>query len=365
MTSHIKKQFRVSPFFVLFLVHGAQTGIFILNFQHSLVPYVGYDAWLSLLLAAGLSHIIIALIYVAMKRSGGSIDRLHDRIFGRVLGRALLMLLSIGYFVGAFLILRTYIQIIQTWVFPDMIIWLFALVLLLLVGYIVAGGFRVVTGITVYSVFIPSFLLFVVFFPMQYAQYSPLLPVFTSSVTNIWQAALGMMPAFFGYLFIIFYYPFINEPEKSQKWAHLANLISFALYVVTAFVSFSFFSPNQLMDHIWPTLSLLQVVTLPFVERFEIITIAFWLLILLPYTCLAIWAGTKMLKRLTGARQRTYVWIVIAGIYISLLLITQPEKLNMFADFYRAYGVVVLFIYVPVLALGALFKGEGRKRNET
>ncbi|TDQ36085.1 GerAB/ArcD/ProY family transporter [Aureibacillus halotolerans] len=365
MAYQVKKQHQVSAFFVFFLLHGVQIGISILNFQHSLVKHVQYDAWLTIAISGLLVHIIIAMIYFMMKRSNGDIVNLHDRVFGKWFGRFLLFCISIYFFVGVFLSLRVYIQIIQTWIFPDLRIWAFAIALIVLVWYIVSGGFRVVTGITVFSVVIPSFFLLILLFPLQYAQVQNLTPIFNHSASNVFQAVWELMPAFFGYFFIMFYYPFIDQAEKSQKWAHIGNVVSTLLYAFTALVSFLFFSPKQILDHLWPSISMLQVVAMPFVERFEFISLSVWLIALLPYVCLACWSGSLMLKRLTPFRQKTFVILSLACVYAALLWVQKQETLESIRQVYSQVGSCIAVGYLPFLTLLTAIRLRRRPSDES
>lgn len=51
MKTVIKDQFLVSPFLVLFLIHGMQYGVGVLSFQRDIAKFVGHDAWISILLS--------------------------------------------------------------------------------------------------------------------------------------------------------------------------------------------------------------------------------------------------------------------------------------------------------------------------
>ncbi|WP_373463677.1 GerAB/ArcD/ProY family transporter [Paenibacillus sp. V4I9] len=78
----------------------------------------------------------------------GQISRLRKRIWA---GRGLNFIFIVYFLLDASFQIRLFIEIIQVWLLPDLETWPLALVLLLLVYYIVAGGFRVIVGICMFS----------------------------------------------------------------------------------------------------------------------------------------------------------------------------------------------------------------------
>ncbi len=56
----------------------------------------------------------------------------------------------------------------------------------------------------------------------------------------------------------------------------LELLFSTLIYVVLAIVSFMYYSEGQLNRTIWPTLTMLKIIKVPFIQRFEYIIIFVW-----------------------------------------------------------------------------------------
>ncbi len=110
-----------------------------------------------------------------------------------------------------------------------------------------------------------------------------------------------------GYETLLFFYPFIKDPQKSKKWAHLAVFTTTIIYTILTLITFSYFAEKQLQETIWPTLNMWKIVELPFVERFEYIGIANWNLIILPVVCIPLWIASRLGKRIFHIRQSTGV----------------------------------------------------------
>ena len=80
---------------------------------------------------------------------------------------------------------------------------------------------------------------------------------------------------FLGFETILIFYPFI-EKGKSLKDGLMQEFFSTLIYVVLAIVSFMYYSEGQLNHTIWPTLTMLKIIKVPFIQRFEYIIIFVW-----------------------------------------------------------------------------------------
>ncbi|MFP3340053.1 GerAB/ArcD/ProY family transporter, partial [Micrococcus sp. SIMBA_131] len=82
--------------------------------------YAGNDAWISVLVAGLSLNVIIFLIYKIMMKEKGDLISLHHNLFGKWIG-GLLSLIAIVYFIAmGITVLRTYIEVVQVWMFPDL-----------------------------------------------------------------------------------------------------------------------------------------------------------------------------------------------------------------------------------------------------
>jgi Spore germination protein len=148
----IKDTERVSPFFAFFLIHSVQIGVGILGFQRVIVKNAGYDAWMSIILAGIANQVILWLMYELLKRGNGDLISIHRKIFGKWIGGFLSTLFILYVLLAATVFLRSFTQVVQVWVFPQLSTWIFCAVLLLLACYYIVGGFRTVAGLCFLSV---------------------------------------------------------------------------------------------------------------------------------------------------------------------------------------------------------------------
>lgn len=359
----IREQFLVSPFLVFFLIHSMQIGIGILGFQRIIAKSAGYDSWISIIIVGICVHVVIWMIYRILDNSKGDIVHVHIEIFGKWIGGIISLLFILYLMAMSVTVLRSYIEVVEVWMFPDFNKWVFGFFALVLAYYIIIGGFRSVAGISFFSVVLPSYILLVIVFPLGYAHVRNLLPIMSHSLLEIAKATKDMSLSIIGFEVILFYYPFIKDAKKSQKWAHLGALATTILYLLTAITAFMFYSEAQLDKQIWATLSMFKIVILPFVERFEYIGITSWFLVILPNLCLTLWASSRGIKRVFSVKHRHALIVIMAIVLVAMGLFKTRLHINMLNDYMATFGFYFVFCYIPILFVLTLLirKLRGKK----
>ncbi len=359
----ISERHLVSPFLVFYLVHSMQVGIGVLGFQRIVAKSAENDAWISIIIGGIGIHVLIWMIYKIMEKSNGDITDVHRTIFGKWIGGLLSFMLIVYFILLAITVLRTYIEVVQVWVFPEMRTWAFSLMFLFLIYYIVIGGFRTVTGIAFIGVVFPFYIILSFVFPMQYSIFENLFPIMDHSVKEILVSAKDLTLSVLGFELLLMYYPFIKDPKKSQKWAHLGNMVTIIIYLIAMIVSLTYFALEQLETHIWASITMLKIVQLPFVERVEFIAISSWLLIILPNVCIPIWAASRGAKRLFKKKQHSLLIAILILTFLVTIQFKTRTQINTFIDMTAQIGFYLIYGYIPALFAISFFyhKWKGRK----
>ncbi|MCF6139381.1 GerAB/ArcD/ProY family transporter [Pseudalkalibacillus berkeleyi] len=349
MSTQVKNRFLVSAGLAFFLTHTMQIGIGVLGYERYIAKDAGYDAWISIIITGLSIHIILWMMYSMMNKENGDLIAIHRRVFGKWVGGALSFFFVIYFLTLGITVLRSYIETVQAWMFPNLNMTLFLLVFLTLIYYTVSGGFRVVTGVAFFGVLLPSFLLFFLYFPFRYGQWDFLQPVLNHSPKEIFASSKVAVLEYIGFEVLLIIYPFIKNPEKSQKWAQLGILFSTFIYVMVAIASFVYFSEEQLERKIWATLSMFKIVEFPFVERFEYIAIATWILIIFPNICIALWCSSRAMKQLVPISQRKLlIGMIIISFAVNLYL-RDRQLIDVFITTISQAGLYILYVYIPIL----------------
>ncbi|MBT2658661.1 GerAB/ArcD/ProY family transporter [Bacillus sp. ISL-18] len=361
----VPEKAKISPFLVFFLVHTIQLGIGVLGFQRIIALTAGYDAWISVILAGLSIHVILYMMYKILGTVKGDLISAHSYVFGDKLGRILSLPFVLYFLCVAIILLRSFIEVVQVWMFQDMSTFWYSFVFCLLAVYIVFGGFRTVTGVAFFGVVLPFYLIFTFFFAFPYSDFRNLLPIFDHSISDLIKAAYQMSLTYLGYETLLFFYPYIKDPEKSKKWAHLGVLYTTILYTVITITTFSYFSEGQLQKNIWATLTIWKVVEMPFVERFEYIGIANWNIIILPNICIALWCGSRILKRVTRLKQKHGVLLLSAVVLILINFLKTREQINTILDYTGMVSFFLDYVYIPFLFVLVLIVKRVKKSESS
>ncbi|HWO95390.1 MAG TPA: GerAB/ArcD/ProY family transporter [Bacillus sp. (in: firmicutes)] len=362
MNTSVKDQFLVSPFLVFFLINGMQVGIGVLSFQRTIAKSSGHDAWIPVIAAGMIAHLLIWMIYKMLDKEKGDLITIHQHTFGKWAGGLLSIFFFLFFLVDSITVLRTYIEVIQVWMFPLMKTWPFAFVFLLSVYYVVSNGFRTVTGICFLGVILPLYLFLTFLFPLKFSDIRNLLPVWDHSLMDMAVSTKDMTFSYMGIQLIFLYYPFIQKPETSQKWAHYGNLFSMIIYLFITLVTLVYFKQGHLLRTTWPTLTMWKIIEFPFVERFEFIGIASWAMIILPIICLNLWGASRLAKQLFKVKQRKALVFLLLICFIGNVLLIDQKSLQLLTRA-LSMAVYVFHIYIPVLFMIYHIRFRARKNS--
>ncbi|NQX60636.1 GerAB/ArcD/ProY family transporter [Paenibacillus qinlingensis] len=348
MKSTEHPRFTISPFLVFVLIHSMQFGPEYLSMSIKPMQLAGQDTWISVILCGICFHVVIWMIYRILGHSETDLTHIHQQFFGKLVGGVLNFIFIIYFLLVASFLIRQFIEIIQVWLFPDLATWPLALVLLFLVYYIVAGGFRVIVGICMFSL-VRYITILALFFPVAYFHFNNLTPVFDHSLNDIIQAGKEMTYPYLGVETLFFCYTFIETPKKSQKWAHLANFVSTVSYLLIIFFSILMFKPEQLSKEIWPQLTKYKFIHFPFIERFEYIGAAAQILWVIPILCFCLWASSRMCKIMFTVKQLTALPILLILVFATVCLIPDHTRIESVQTLLSGIGFYIVFVYVPFL----------------
>jgi spore germination protein (amino acid permease) len=357
---------QISPYFVFFLISGMQIGVGMLGFQRIIAKVSGNDAWISVLISGVSINLLLWMCYKLLSRNEQTIDivGIHRDLFGKWVG-GLLSSIFVIYFMGtAIVVLRTYLEVIQVWMFPELNIPILLVVMLLLVYSYIIGGLRTVTGFMLIGKLFILLLLPLLSFPMKHAHLSNLAPVWDHSFMEILEGSKAMTLNYLGFELILMYYPFIKQPIRSKKWAHLGALFTTFIYVITMLATLIYYHQEQLKDVIWATLTFWKVITLPLVERFEYIGISIWLFVILPNVCLGFWAASRGMKRVFNMKQKKAVVVFMVISYIICILLDTRQDIDQLNTFVSQVGFYIVYAYIPFLFILQMIVYKVRERKK-
>ncbi|KEK23440.1 GerAB/ArcD/ProY family transporter [Bacillus gaemokensis] len=362
LNTPIKKQFLISPFFAFFLIHTMQIGVGFLNFQRKIALKAGHDAWIAVIFVGIGVHLLIWMIYSILNKEKADLISIHRNMFGKWLGGMLSFVFSLYVFLCGLMYMETMLEIIRIWLFPTLNKWTFALVYLISVYYIIAGGFRTIVGVSFFGALVPCLFWFTLFIPLDYADFRNLLPIWDHSVIDMFLSAKEMVFNFLGFEFLFLYYPFFKQPEKSQKWVHLGHFVSMFIYLIITFLTIAYFSEGHLEKTVWPTLTMWKIIRLPIVERFEFMGVITWTMVVLPNICLCFWAASRGVKKIFKVQQKSILVLSLVIVFMAICSLSNPE-IKQVNRIVSTAGFYIGFVYIPILFIIYQIRYKMRRKS--
>ncbi|QDX95417.1 spore gernimation protein [Brevibacillus laterosporus] len=339
----------------ILLIHGTQVGIGILTLPRELTEIAGTDGWISILLGWMLSICASLLItYIMKKHPQKTLFDLLPYYFGTWLGNfGNLLMILYGAFVTV-TVLFTALFVINVWVLvetPNYMI----LALYLIPAYIIGHkGVRVLGRYSEIIFFLTLWIPILLLVPLQDAHPLHLLPVIKEGWLPIFHAVKTTIVSFLGFEMAFFFYPFLTCKQHATKGIVIANTLSLLVFLHITLITYLFYSPYESIQYQWPTLNLLKEIEFPFLERFEIIFLSSYMVVLsttwLPYTFITVFGSSTLLKKEAHYQQHLLVFLV-------LLLITgfffQPSytQIAQLAKAWGAAGSIIAYVLPVVLWL--------------
>jgi hypothetical protein len=203
----------------------------------------------------------------------------------------------------------------------------------------------------------------VFFYLLPFTHIQNFLPIWSHPLPDILLGTKQMMLSYLGFESLLIAYPFIQKPRSSQKWAHISNLFTIIVYLFIAIVTLGYFTEADLQFTIWPTLTMVNIVELPFLERFEYFFICLWLLTILPNMVVTLWASTRGAKELFKAKQRYVLMAAVVIAFIVSLFFQNRIDVKQLNSVVPTIGFYFLYVYMPILWMIQFVKSKVRKKT--
>ncbi|WP_409342099.1 endospore germination permease [Paenibacillus sp. MBLB4367] len=340
----------------IFIIHGSQVGIGILQMPRMLAEKAGTDGWIAIgvswLLSMAVSLLIVQIM--AMYPQGTIIDLL-DRVFGKWAAKTGALVIAAAFAFATMTVMFRAILFIKAFILPRTADYMLFLLFAIPTYLILSKGVRVLGRyselVFLILIWMPFFYLFA--FPDFHWLY--LLPVLKEGWMPVLKAVPDTVTSFDGFEIAFFLYPFLRKKESASAGIVIANTLTMLVYMGITVICFVFFSPEGILDTNEPTLTILKVIEFHFLERLELIFLAFYLFVVsttwMPFL---FWSATAA-NRLFGITHSNRTLIVLLLAMFVILLFHRPyfNENDRWQELYSRF--IIGFAYVfPVCLWGYL-----------
>ncbi|WP_282940210.1 endospore germination permease [Paenibacillus sp. RC67] len=263
----------------VFISFGAQVSFGLLSLPQELANHAGTDSWMSILLgwicSLGASFM---MIHIMKKSPNGTLFDLLRSYVGRWAGSAAAVIfacwtLAYGYVGIVRIVLYT-----EVWLLPQTPGYIIMLLLLVPAYYIARHGFRILGRYVEFVVIISLWIPFAYLLPLKDAHPLSLLPVLKEGWGPVLSALRITFLSFSGTEIVFILYPMLQKKQLATIGIVISNTLTMLVFLLITLICLVYYGPDELTEYNEPVINVLKTIEFKFVERIEVLFIAFYLL---------------------------------------------------------------------------------------
>lgn len=339
----------------IFIIFETQIGIGVLSLPRDIAKTAGKDGWISILLGWILSILLsLIIIRIMEKNPEYTLIELLSKYFGKWVGKSLSVFWILYAAFAASVVMFSTIHIIKVWIILDIRDFILMILFVIPIYMIAKHGIRVI-GIFAELVFLVSLWMpFLLFFAFKDTHWLFLLPIGKEGLLPILSTVKSTIISFLGFELAFILYPFLKDKKSATKGIVIANSLSMFVFLMVTVISFVRFSQDQIKDYAYPTLNLLKLIRLPFLERLEITFLSFYLFLLfmtiIPYLYTAVLGASQLCGKQDHRnvlRILVCLWILVSFFFhpSSSQIIQMGKPWGMAGTYFAFVFPILLWIY--------------------
>lgn len=360
----VKKNFTIRAFYLIFIINTVQTGVGIMGAPKHIFLAAGRDSWLAILIAWAYMLVIVFVMFKILNQyKNADLFGIQVDVFGIWIGKLLGSLFLLHIAMSFLSVLITYIEVVQIFIFPNIKIVTMATLLLALIMYSVRGGIRVIVGIVFVFFLLTVFYSPILIHPAMRMDMTHFMPPVQASFKELLLGAKGTTYSFLGFEILLIIYPFIQNKKAAKLPTYLGVSLSAFLVLVMTVITIGYFSPHQIKSIDWTVLSLFKTVSFSFLERFDYVIVAEWMMVVIPNMVLLMWVITYGVKRLYKVPQKTTLYVASFLFLLISCLLNSNYAVQTTTDTVAKVGIWIVFVYPLILLPLVLIKKRWQKKK--
>lgn len=356
-------------FFITIVVTTIGVGIF--SLPRELAKNVGTDGWIVVLIAGIITIIMSSIICKVIELNNyESFSNILTNNFGRFLSKLIgLIVVVYGIFTIA-IQMRVFVEVVKMYLLEKTPTE-FLLIMTILVGaYAVGIGEKSLikfNEISFFFMFLPIVLVFIVL--IKGADFTNVLPIGQGSINLYPKEILRTVIAFGGFEIIFFIAPFLNNKNKTKKYAKRAIGFVTIFYVLVVIFTIAIFTKSEVSKILWPTITMVTSIDIPgaFIERWEGIIMSIWILFYFTTFVNIYYFSTVIMKESFKLSQEKICAVILMPlIYGAALYSKNISELGNVTEQIVGNLILTIDIAIPLILLiiSKIRSRKGGKKNE-
>ncbi|MDR6554744.1 endospore germination permease [Paenibacillus qinlingensis] len=343
---------QITLFQYILIIHSVQLGIGLIPLPGDLARGCGTDGWIVLIIGWLISMISSLIIIQIMRyHPNGTIIDLLRHYFGKWVGKVG-MVMFVGYFLlYIFLIYNRMGLLVQNWIMQQTNVSILMLLFLLPAYMIARGGFRIIGRYSEIILFLSIGLILTSLYLFKHAQWIHLLPILKHGWIPILQTLRTNILSFVGFEIAFFLYPYLEKKSSASLGILIANSTSFFVYMLFTLLAFVNFSPDEITQYHNTLISLFKILEFRFLERFDILILSIYLLIIIRTFLPVLYAAVICTQQLGLKGQPRLHILLILTLMVGVTWVWKPgwnDSMRL-RDVVQNIGIGIAFVLPPLL----------------
>ncbi|MFD2170223.1 GerAB/ArcD/ProY family transporter [Tumebacillus lipolyticus] len=350
----------------MFFVQSVQIGIALFSLPRLVSEEAGHSGWIAILIAGSITQLSVLILFVLARRfQDQDVYGIINRLFGRWVGNLLGFCFALYCILIAADVSRSYIEVVQQWLFPVSSKALFFLLLLMPITYCALGGARVLGRFAVLTFFATAWMVLFLIVPLQEIHTDYYQPVFEFEWSGLMRATYKVSASMVGFELMLAIYPFIQNKKKALLATSIGIWSTTLLYLVVVLIAVGFYSQDQIKNIVSPTLTLFKIITLPLAERIEHFGISTWSFLIVSTAATYLWAAGRFVTQLKRWNPAFSTLIFVPLLFLLGVYPRDMQMLTKFEEIGAMIGCVVsLFFPLFLLLVAILFRKRAERRQQ-
>ncbi|TXK81467.1 endospore germination permease [Paenibacillus sp. N3.4] len=342
----------------IFLTFGMVVSISFLALPRVLAEKAGVSGWIALILCWAITLAASLIVIQVMKRyPDGTILDLLTRYLGKWAGKAGAILFALYFFFYGYTGLVYTVLITKQWLLPQTSALLLLILLLIPTYVIVRSGLRVLGKFVEMVILISLWIPLVYLLSLKDAHWLHLLPILDVGWKPLLSAISNTIYFHVGFVTTFILYPFLKHKQKAAKGIIISYTLTMLAYLFVTIACFAYFSPDEILAYNEPGINILRSLEFKFIERIEVLFIAFYVIIfslswMLPlYLC--VFCTSWLFGKEDHRSHLRLLWLfIVVGTYFFMPTYNQSAQMNDALGkigFYVEYvfpGCLLIYLYI-------------------
>ncbi|WP_273128847.1 GerAB/ArcD/ProY family transporter [Metabacillus sp. HB246100] len=354
---------KLHPFQVAILIYMIQSGVTLFSIPRLTAETFGMNGWAGLIIifvVVTINLFLIALVYKFGK--GKSIFYILEQVLPFWLVVPFYLVIATAFIIFAIMVTKKYIFILKMLFYHETPVYMFMGMAITLCFLMLKGSIYHIAKTTVVLFFMTIWTMFLLAYHIPEFSFTRLTPFFFKGETNLIEGGFNIFTAFLGYELSLLLFPYVEK--NWTKGLYIGNSITFIIYFSVTLISFGFYSFNQLLEDMYPVITLLEFIKFPFIERVENLIFSLFALKVLITIVMYFWAGQEVLQHTLKRVKRIFITsiVLISGYLISLIpnIIREVDMwLEALTYIITGFAIITPLILLAIIGVIKLKNKEG------